>query len=274
MRLAGRTPAKQSLASLVVVASLALLPPNTGAQGSGGERESQTNLETRDQERPALGIHVGRDPQGRILISEVRPDSPAAQAGLQVGDEIVSIRNTRTHSTDQVVHLVQNAQQGDPFTMQVRRDGQLLTATGTLGSYTTFFGQADTAQGVHRPALGIRVRKNASGRLEITEVEPNSPAQTAEIRAGDEIISAGNMQVHTFDEFVAALEQAKIGNPITLQVRRQGQEVSVRPTVTSYAAMFAPTPPGAATRQAMRPRDQPGPDQGRPTDPHETPQPR
>ncbi len=273
MRLARRACAKQALASLLAVASLVLLPPNAWSQGSPGNRRSQTNQETRDPERPALGIRIGRDPQGRILVSDVRPDSPAAQAGLQIGDEIVSIGDSPIHSTDQVVRLVQSTQHGELFAMQIRRDGQLLTATTTLGSYTALFGQADTARGVQRSALGIRAQKNANGRLEITEVEPNSPAQTAELRVGDELISAGGRPVHTFDEFVAALEQAHIGNPITLQVRRQGQEVNVMATVTSCAAMSASTPPDDATRQVMRPLDQPRPSQQHLTIPQESPQP-
>jgi hypothetical protein len=240
-------------------------PQLRGFRGGGDGQVGQTDLMARDLERPALGIRVGRDPEGRILISDVRPASPAALAGLQVGDEILSINGAPIRSTDQVVNLVQSSRRGETVSLQVRRDGQTLTATGQLGSYTAFFGQADIAQGWERPALGIRVRENASGRLEITEVEPNSPAEAAGLRGGDEIITAGGDQVRTFNEFVAALEEAKIGNPIALKVRRQGQEVTANPTVTRYATMFAPTPPGATERQVMRqPFEQPESGQGQP----------
>lgn len=223
-----------------------------GGNVARGTRTAARQWEGQDSQRPALGISVGRDSQGRILVNDVRPDSPAAQAGIQVGDEILSIGNTPVRSTDQVVDLVQGARIGQPFMIHVRRDGQMQTATGQLGSFVSCFGQTDMGRGGQRPVLGVRVRDNPNGQIEVTAVEPNSPAQTAGLRPGDIILNAGGKQVRNFNDLTAALDQTQIGSPIDLRVQRQGQELMVAPMVTSYAAMLAPVAPGGTERQAMR----------------------
>jgi S1-C subfamily serine protease len=223
----------------------------TGANGQGGSGGPLDEF-ARDQERPALGIRVGQDPQGRVLVSEVRPDSVAAQAGLQVSDEVVRIGDTPIQSSDQVANLVRQSQIGTPFKIDVRRDGQMVSVTGRLGIFASYFGPSDLMQGSNRPALGIRVRANPQGQLEVTQVEPNSPAEAVGMRPGDAIVSADGQRVGNFDELVNALDRAKIGSPIELEVRRNGQTITARPTVTSYAAMFAPTSPGGTERRAAR----------------------
>src|SRR6266550_134486 len=41
--------------------------------------------------RPFLGVEVALDGQGRLTVSEVALDSPAARAGVQRGDRLVNV---------------------------------------------------------------------------------------------------------------------------------------------------------------------------------------
>lgn len=58
------------------------------------------------------------------------PDSPAAAAGLQAGDEILSINGVRTENWTDTVSIIEKSA-GTPLTVLVRRDGQQRTLTVT-----------------------------------------------------------------------------------------------------------------------------------------------
>ena len=58
------------------------------------------------------------------------PDSPAAKAGLQAKDEILSIDGVRTDDWGKAVSIIEKSA-GIPLTLQIRRDGQERTLTVT-----------------------------------------------------------------------------------------------------------------------------------------------
>lgn len=58
------------------------------------------------------------------------PDSPAAEAGLQAGDTILSINGVRTENWADTVSIIEKSA-GTQLTMQIRRDGQERTLSVT-----------------------------------------------------------------------------------------------------------------------------------------------
>jgi len=75
---------------------------------------------------------VDRD-QG-ILIVNVQPNSPAAQAGLLTGDVIDQINNQPMKTANMVQQQVERSQVGDTLSMRIYRKGQLLTLSPKTGS--------------------------------------------------------------------------------------------------------------------------------------------
>lgn len=65
-------------------------------------------------------------------IQEVTEDSPAADAGLQVGDVITAVNGTAVDST-QLVAYVKGTSVGDELTLTVYRQGQTLEVSVTVG---------------------------------------------------------------------------------------------------------------------------------------------
>jgi putative serine protease PepD len=72
-------------------------------------------------------------PQG-LRVSIVAAGSPAARAGLRVGDVITSISGQKAVSTDQLMALTLSKRAGDQVEVEYVRDGSRATATITLGA--------------------------------------------------------------------------------------------------------------------------------------------
>ena len=65
-----------------------------------------------------------------IILREVTADSPASEAGLQPGDQILAVAGQPVHSSEQVTRFV-SEHKGQPITITVKRDGRQLDFTAT-----------------------------------------------------------------------------------------------------------------------------------------------
>ena len=65
------------------------------------------------------------DAPGGVLVTEVRPHSPAAQADLQPGDVLLQLDNTTLHNPTQL-NVVLSVNHGEEVALLLLRDGDLL----------------------------------------------------------------------------------------------------------------------------------------------------
>ncbi|MFZ9158529.1 MAG: S1C family serine protease, partial [Ilumatobacteraceae bacterium] len=81
-----------------------------------------------------LGVGLqGRDDGGRgAVITEVAPDSPAFDAGLEAGDIVVSAGGTPVDGQGALVAAIRDQSPGDTIEIQVLRNGDRLTLSATL----------------------------------------------------------------------------------------------------------------------------------------------
>ncbi len=96
------------------------------------------NVSRRSRRRriPFLGIAPnlgGDDDDSGMPIRSVRPDSPAATAGLQVGDVIVRIGETDINEYADLIQFLQASQAGQQIRLSVVRGEEQLELQATLG---------------------------------------------------------------------------------------------------------------------------------------------
>ncbi len=86
--------------------------------------------------RPVLGV-MGANAEGETrgaLITDVAPDSGAAEAGIEVGDVIVAVDGVRVNGIADVAAQVRTHRPGDTVTVDLIRSGEDLRLDVTLGS--------------------------------------------------------------------------------------------------------------------------------------------
>ncbi len=84
-----------------------------------------------------VGMVVQRTQEGALEIIRVYPDSPAEEAGLRAGDQIIGvdgelITDNTARALDQAVDKIRG-EDGTPVTIMIQRDGEALDIVATRG---------------------------------------------------------------------------------------------------------------------------------------------
>jgi len=82
---------------------------------------------------PYLGVSVTPNDTGGAKVGAVTANSPAATAGLQVGDVITKFGDKVVNNSDDLVSAVQSGTVGQKVTVEFSRNGETQHATVTLG---------------------------------------------------------------------------------------------------------------------------------------------
>ncbi len=243
----------------VVGVNTAILSPNGGSIGIGFAMSSSVVTkviaqlkEFGETRRGWLGVRiqdVSDDVAEAIGLEEVRgalvtdvPEGPAAEAGVEAGDVILSFDGAEIQDTRDLVRRVGNADVGAAVRMVVFRDGKTQTLKVVLGRRETAENavpavvqsesEPETAEimGMTISPLTTELREqldlgeNAVG-LVVTDVAEDSEAYDKGLRAGDLITEAGQQKVTDITAFTERLAMARDGGrkSILLLVRRQGE---------------------------------------------------
>lgn len=76
---------------------------------------------------PELRTHFGAQGDRGVLVAKVEPKSPAAAAGIQVGDVLVDVRGHTIDDAADVTSALGLAKKGDTVAIQVLRDKKPVT---------------------------------------------------------------------------------------------------------------------------------------------------
>jgi regulator of sigma E protease len=140
------------------------------------------------------------------IIGEITPGKPAALAGLQPGDRIVSVNGeTIDEYNDLKIAIGMNS--GTLLRVGFIRNGQLRTTTMTPERKNSEYGPIGFA--------GILPYVDTT----IGRVKPGTPAAAAGLRTGDRIVAVNGKTISQLPELNAAYDAAK-GTPMALDVVR------------------------------------------------------
>lgn len=156
------------------------------------------------------------------IVGLVRPDGPAAIAGLRRGDEIVRVGDRGVADTDELqIALLSRFSEDGVIPLRVRRDGGERSITLRI----TADRRALTEPGKLLPGLGF---DTSSWRADthILTVPPDSAGARAGLRAGDRLLAVDGQTLSNSAEFVAVVSGAP-GRDLVIQIERAGVRTDI-----------------------------------------------
>jgi serine protease Do len=176
-----------------------------------------------------------KDNRGAI-VTQVEANSPAAKAGLKVGDLITSINGHEVSDASQLQVMVGQTHPGTTIKLAVNREGKNMEVPVTLEKMgARDKGEDESASsetGKPRWGLGLGdITPDVRQQLEapddvkgavVERVLPGTPADNAGLRPGDVILSVNRHQTASVSDVKKALADIPKGQDALLLVRSNG----------------------------------------------------
>ena len=190
---------------------------------------------------PELAKALSVSQSSGALINEVTKNSPGDKAGLKADDVVVSLDGKKVESSSALSRTVALRPPGATVSLGVIRNGKPQDVKVTLTSRPGELDRLGDARGprpggsrspkdeTNRQRIGLTLQTIDPRTAEanglptrgavITEVQPGSPADAAELAPGMVVTEAGGKKIASADDLSRILKDAKPGSTILLRVQ-------------------------------------------------------
>jgi len=187
-----------------------------------------------------------------VLVDDVIDDSPADEAGIRRGDVITGIGESEVNKPQDLKDAVRALEPGDEVTIHVFRDGEKKGFSVELGSDklteyhldfdsphgtwhdrsgnrffgTIFMGDEGGYLGVSTIELSDQLAEyfSVDDGVLVSEVESDSPAEKAGLKAGDIITAVDDNEIDSPSRLREAIRKHSEGDEVLIAVVRKGDK--------------------------------------------------
>lgn len=187
-----------------------------------------------------------------VVVDDVVEDSPAARAGIKKGDVIVKFNGRKIRKTGDLTHAISKHEAGDIVKVEIERGKENLEMQVELSERPHDWHSKVEIPSLEKlknieirafldVGLGVKLQKLNKDLAEyfgtepdqgvlITEVEEDSPAEDASLKAGDIILSIDGESVQEPDDVWDILGEYDEGDSVKLEIlrKRKTQTVTVK----------------------------------------------
>jgi serine protease Do len=244
------------MAGQVIGMNTAIYTQSAGSEGIGFAMPSNTIVSVYNQLigpahkviRGSIGVqfqaamssavaHVYGFPNGGVIVSEVVPGGPAAKAGVQPQDVIVSVDGTAIKNGDALIGIVSAKQPGSTVSLGILRGGKHLTLDVGIADRSKLYdnltsggdesaepGAGDVGQNkfgitVQPLSQAVQGRLHISGGVAVTGVKPGSFGETIGLVQGEVIVEINRQPVTDEASYRAIATKLKSGDEVVFVVR-------------------------------------------------------
>jgi serine protease Do len=188
---------------------------------------------------PALAAGLKLSRNGGVIVADVAPRSPAARAGLQPGDLVLTVDGKPMENGRQLQVTLYRRFVGDVVTLELLRDGKPLTAPVAVAERDDALAGLSEAidprqnridrlgiVGVNldqRIAAMLPVQRVPSGVVVASTVAGAIDSRDGGFAAGDVLYAVNGTPVLGLAGLRAALERFESGDAVVVQLERRGQ---------------------------------------------------
>ena len=184
----------------------------------------------------AAGLNLAQD--SGAMISDVLPDSPAAKAGFEARDIVVSIDGEAVDGLPRLAFQLFTRSAGDVVRLKVRRGADLYTADVTVTeqphSFDSLTDLVDPQKSLigKLGVLGVDITeanamaaslREPSGVLVVGHTKNEGDSADTGLQTGDTIHGINGNPITSVDTLRAALDVLGPRHPVVLQIERNGQ---------------------------------------------------
>jgi serine protease Do len=245
-----------SMNSEVIGINTAIYTQSYGYQGVGFAMPSNVVRDVYDQlragnhkvSRGSIGVEFSAVANPAVLrvygvkngvpITNVRPDSPAAKAGMQGEDTITAVNGKNIKNGDELVNLISATKPGSKLNVTYMRNGQEKQATVVAADRAKLFadrtdqsGSDDTPEDSEpvptklgitvkpvSPEMAERVGTPEGKGVQVMDVKPDSFGDDLGLAPGMVILKVNKQAVNSEEEFRKITSQLKSGQDVVFLV--------------------------------------------------------
>ena len=161
------------------------------------------------------GTQIPEFLNNQAVVGIVTPDSPAAQAGIQVNDRIAAM-DGKVDPNWQDIGLIIGTNPSRALSLTLERAGQKIE--------TTLTPKVDERQGTGEAGMGPLIR------TVVKDIRPGSPAAAAGMQPNDEIVAVNGIDLRTSGKTIQETIQSISQDTFPITVLRNGNSVDVNVT--------------------------------------------
>lgn len=176
---------------------------------------------------------VGENRENQVTVTQVYANSPAAKAGLKVGDIIESLNDEAITDFDRILDTIRDKKAGDTFKTAIKRGAESITLEYTLVSRGANRSGESGGGGGSMRTLGLfgAFGEDADEGLKISTIFPESAAQKAGIQAEDIITEFDGKKSQSWEELLEQLGSKNAGDKVKVKYIRLGESKEIEVTL-------------------------------------------